>query len=96
MGDLLSEYRTAIEESRLHALELRLDAELQLGRHQHVIQELKVLVGVHQLHEGFHVKLMLALQRSGRRAEALDVYATLRRFLVSRLGIEPCAEARLL
>ncbi|MFE0155600.1 BTAD domain-containing putative transcriptional regulator [Nonomuraea sp. NPDC059007] len=94
MGELLSAYVTALEESRLRALELRLDADLRLGRHRDVIRELKELVTAHRLHEGFHTKLMLALHRSGRRSEALEVYNALRRFLVDELGIEPAAESR--
>ncbi|SDQ35607.1 AfsR/SARP family transcriptional regulator [Thermostaphylospora chromogena] len=93
-GELLSANVTALEESRLRALELRIDADLQLGRHRDVIRELKELVTAHRLHEGFHTRLMLALYRSGRRSEALEVYHALRRLLVDELGVEPSLEAR--
>ncbi|GAA3072945.1 hypothetical protein GCM10020000_67220 [Streptomyces olivoverticillatus] len=38
------------------------------------------------MHEGFPAQLMLALYRSGRRLEALEVYRSLRQRLVSELG----------
>ncbi len=92
MGALLSAYATHLEECRMRALELRIEADLQLGRHQRVIGELKGLTTVHPLHEGFHAKLMLALYRSGRRYEALSVYRRLREVLVEELGLEPSAD----
>ncbi|MFI0424350.1 BTAD domain-containing putative transcriptional regulator [Spongiactinospora sp. 9N601] len=93
-GSLLSAYATALEESRLRALELRVDVDLRLGRHRKAISELKTLVGDYPLHEEFHVQLMLALQRSGRRPEALDVYQRLRGLLVEELGVEPSSKAQ--
>jgi DNA-binding SARP family transcriptional activator len=92
VGGLLSAYATRLEESRMRALELRIEADLQLGRHHRVIGELKMLTTTHRLHEGFHAKLMLALYRSGRRYEALNVYRRLREVLVEELGLEPSAE----
>ncbi len=41
------------------------------------------------LRETFHAQLMLALYRTGRRGEALDLYLGLHRRLVARLGMEP-------
>lgn len=88
-GDLLSAYTTALEEKRLRALELRLDADLQLGRHREVVSELRKLIWAHPLHEEFHAKLMVALHRSGRRSEALQAYRHMREVLVKELGVEP-------
>ena len=81
-------------ESRLLALEGRVEADLQLGRQQEVIGELRVLVAEHPLREVFHGQLMLALYRADRQAEALEVFQELRRVLVDELGVEPSVAVR--
>jgi DNA-binding SARP family transcriptional activator len=78
-----------LEESRLAALEHRIDADLALGRHDQVVAELEGLTAAHPLRERLHGQLMLALYRSGRQAEALESYRTARTVLVEELGIEP-------
>jgi DNA-binding SARP family transcriptional activator len=78
-----------LEELRLAALEDRIDADLALGRHTEVIGELEALVADHELRERPRGRLMLALYRAGRQAEALEVYAATRTALVDGLGIEP-------
>lgn len=77
------------QERRTRAVELRLEAELQLGRHRELISELKTLCSTHPLDEGMHAKLMIALYRSGRRHEALEMYQTFRRGMIDELGLEP-------
>jgi DNA-binding SARP family transcriptional activator/tetratricopeptide (TPR) repeat protein len=84
--------RTAVprlEEARLVAVEERLETDLSLGRHVELVGELEVLVGEHPLRERLRRQLMLALYRSGRRAEALAVYRSTRQVLVEELGLEP-------
>ena len=81
-----------LEELRLRAHEQRFGAELELGRHAEVVGELQVLVGQNPYRERFVAQLMLALYRSGRHAEALDVYERLRRRLGDDLGLQPSAE----
>jgi len=76
-------------ELRLAALEQRIDAELALGSHAELVGELEQLVAEHPLQERLRGQLMLALYRSGRQAEALDVYRATRDRLVEELGIEP-------
>ncbi|TXS35493.1 BTAD domain-containing putative transcriptional regulator [Streptomyces sp. t39] len=88
-GELLSAYVTRIEEARFLALELRIEADLRLGRHLELLSELKSLVVAHPLHERFHACLMLTLHHAGRRGEALGVYAALRRSMSDELGLEP-------
>lgn len=78
-----------LEEIRLAAVELRIDADLALGRHDELIGELEALVAEHPLRERLRVYLMTALYRSGRQAEALDAYQDARRGLVDELGIDP-------
>ncbi|MEU0656418.1 AfsR/SARP family transcriptional regulator [Streptomyces albogriseolus] len=83
-----------LEETRLCALDQRIEADLRLGRHRELLGELTVLVSRHRTHENLHGQLMLALHRSGRRSEALEVYQRLRNALVRELGLEPSAGLR--
>jgi DNA-binding SARP family transcriptional activator len=78
-----------LEELRVHALELRIEAQLELGLHARVVAELEDLVAAHPFRERLRGQLMLALYRAGRQAEALDVYRRTRQELVAVLGIEP-------
>jgi DNA-binding SARP family transcriptional activator len=83
-----------LEEIRLAAIEQRIDAELALGRHGRVAAELEQLIAENPLRERFRAQLMLALYRSGRQAEALEVYRETREKLVDEFGIEPTASLR--
>ena len=83
-----------LEELRLGALEDRIDADLALGRHRQVIPELESLVRDQPLRERLREQLMLALYRSGRQADALDVYHDMRRRFGEELGIERDARCR--
>jgi DNA-binding SARP family transcriptional activator len=78
-----------IEAARLAALELRVDADLALGRHAQLVPELEALVRTHPLHEGLVGALMRALYGAGRQADALDVYRRTRETFDTELGIEP-------
>ncbi|MGP4001755.1 BTAD domain-containing putative transcriptional regulator [Streptomyces sp. 8N706] len=93
-GEVLRAHAVGLEEARLRALELRLDCDLELGRHGHVVAELTGLVAGQPFHEGLSVRLMTALYRSGRRWDALAVYRDLRNRLRAELGAEPGPEAR--
>jgi DNA-binding SARP family transcriptional activator/Tfp pilus assembly protein PilF len=83
-----------LAELRLQALEVRIGADLHLGRHTEVIAELQQLVAGHPLRERLHGLLMLALYRDGRQAEALAVYQEARRVLVDELGTDPGTRLR--
>jgi len=78
-----------LEQLRLAGIERRIDLELALGRHEDLVPELEALVRTHPLRERVRGHLMVALYRSGRQAEALDVYRTGRRLLDQELGLEP-------
>ncbi|MEU7038997.1 AfsR/SARP family transcriptional regulator [Streptomyces sp. NPDC046237] len=93
-GARLSMETRRLEETRLCALDQRIEADLRLGRHRELLGELSVLVSLHHTHETLHGQFMLALHRSGRRSEALEVYQHLRRALVSELGLEPSVGLR--
>ena len=81
-----------LEELRLGALEERVDVDLALGRHRSLIAELRSLVRGNPYREHLVGQLMLALYRSGRQADALDVYREARRAAVDELGLSPSAE----
>lgn len=78
-----------LTEQRLTALDARIDADLERGRHTVLIGELQHLVEEHPLREQAWHRLMLALSRSGRQAEALQAFQRVRTILVDELGVEP-------
>jgi DNA-binding SARP family transcriptional activator len=78
-----------LEERRVAALVERIEADLELGLHDDLVAELESLVREHRLNERLRGQLMLALYRSGRQAEALQVYHDGRRELVEELGLDP-------
>jgi len=86
--------RGQLEEQRASALEQRIDADLDLGRHAELLPELEALLREEPLRERRRAQLMLALYRSGRQADALDVYRGGRKLLADELGLEPGEELR--
>ncbi len=78
-----------LEELRLLALEGRIDADLRLSRHGMLIGELESLLAQHPARERVAGQLMLALYRSGRQQEALEVFHRTRVQLAEHLGLEP-------
>jgi DNA-binding SARP family transcriptional activator len=88
-GPILTAEALRLEEVRKSTLELRLEADLELGRHHELLGELIHLVTAHPTHEGFRAKLMVALYRAGRRSEALHSYQQTRGYFIDELGIDP-------
>ena len=83
-----------LEELRLQAAELAIDADLAAGRHCEVLPELRSLIADEPLRERLRAQYMLALYRSGRQAEALEAYRDARPALVEAIGVEPGPELR--
>lgn len=83
-----------LEELRLSVLENRIDADLEAGNQAGLVGELEALIAQHPLRERLRGQLILALYRSGRQAEALEVYRETRRVLADELGLEPSPELR--
>ena len=81
-----------LDELRWRALEIRIDADLALGRHAVIVGELRRHVEESPYRERLVAQLMLALYRSGRQAEALEVYERIRRALADDLGLQPSEE----
>ena len=78
-----------LEELVLAARELYVDARILLGEHTEALAELTELTAEHPLRERLRERQMLALYRSGRQAEALEVYRQTRTALADELGLEP-------
>jgi DNA-binding SARP family transcriptional activator len=91
-----AEETARLDELRLTALELRVDAELELGRHAEVTGEIDALARRHPTRERLRYLQMLALYRGGRQRDALRVYQETRLELVEELGLEPGEELRAL
>ena len=81
-----------LEGVRAAALEDRIEADLQLGRHGELVAELEALVARDPLRERPRAQLMLALYRAGRQADALDAYRQAARTLDAELGLRPWPE----
>ena len=83
-----------LEELRLTASELAVEADLADGRHQDVVLEIEALLAANPLRERLHAQRMLALYRCGRQAEALEAFRHARATLVEQIGVEPAPELR--
>ncbi|MER7479143.1 AfsR/SARP family transcriptional regulator [Streptomyces sp. NPDC126510] len=85
---------TALDEQRLDALELRIDADLALGRAADVLPELRGLIQEYPLRENFWAQRMLALFHCARQGEALESYRDVTALLADELGVAPGAGLR--
>jgi DNA-binding SARP family transcriptional activator len=78
-----------LEEARLAAWEEWLDAEVRLGRHSAIVDQLVELAAQHPHRQRPIALLMLALYRDGRAPEALRTYRLARRRLADEFGLDP-------
>jgi DNA-binding SARP family transcriptional activator len=81
-----------LEESRLTALELRIEADLACGRNAQLVSELRRLISDQPLREGLWGLLIRALDGAGRHAEALAAYGQARTVIADELGVDPGPE----
>ncbi|GAA3434192.1 AfsR/SARP family transcriptional regulator [Kutzneria kofuensis] len=93
-GPLLDAEAVRLDGLREAALELRIQADLAQERLAEVIPELQALVRRYPLRERFHHQLVAALNRAGRRADALIAYRHTCRVLHEELGLDPSYELR--
>ena len=93
-SDLITAESDRLEESRLAALELRITADLRGGEAAPLVPELRRLLSEHPLREGLWTLLLLALEDTGRRAEAIAAYGDARRVIADELGVNPGPELR--
>jgi len=89
LGSRLRNYVTYLQERRLRAVERYNEARLAQGQAAALIPSLKDLASRYPDHEAFQRQLMLALSRSGRRAEALGHFRAIRTRLADELGLDP-------
>lgn len=85
-----------LDQLRMAAITERAETALALGRHVEVVADLEPLLSEQPTQEVLAGLLMTALYRSGRQADALDVYARTRDVLDSELGLEPSPALRAL
>jgi DNA-binding SARP family transcriptional activator/tetratricopeptide (TPR) repeat protein len=79
-------------ERYLAGTERRIDLDIAAGRSVELAPELSELTIRHPLREPLWVRLLVVLERCGRRAEALHQYETVRSQLAEDLGADPGPE----
>ncbi|MFE0026075.1 BTAD domain-containing putative transcriptional regulator [Amycolatopsis sp. NPDC059021] len=80
-----------LTEERLRVREQWADAVIAVGEYGTLILALSRITRENPLRERLHEQLMIALYRSGRRAEALEVYDRISSVLAEELGLDPGA-----
>jgi DNA-binding SARP family transcriptional activator len=93
-SDLVQRGAAVLDNARLAAIEERVRLDLELDQHEDICAELPKVIEEHPLRERLYVFLMLALYRSGRQAEALEVCRQARKTLIDEVGVEPGQELR--
>jgi DNA-binding SARP family transcriptional activator len=88
-GWMIEAAASRLEEQRLVAQELSFESRLRQGEAAGLVPELTELIAEYPLREGLRAQLILALVRSGRQSEALEVYEQTRQVLAEELGLEP-------
>ncbi len=93
-GPILAAAVARIERRQLDIVSQRVHVDLRRGLHHELIGELSGLVHRHPAEERLTSHLMLALYRSGRQADALGAFQTLRATLVEEHGQTPSEPLR--
>ncbi|MEU2779563.1 BTAD domain-containing putative transcriptional regulator, partial [Streptomyces sp. NPDC007162] len=93
-GAVVDAASASLEERRTTAVEQLFDLRLEAGESASLIAEIREAVRDNPLREPLRGHLMLALYRSGRQAEALEEYGTIRAVLDEELGIQPGTSLR--
>ncbi len=93
-GEAAERERSRLERLKLIATQELLRLRLELGEHAGVAAEVPLLIQLNRLEEPLYEIHLLALYRSGRRAEALEVYRMVHDLLGKELGVSPGARLR--
>jgi SARP family transcriptional regulator, regulator of embCAB operon len=80
---------TQLDERRMATVSDFAGACVRLGVYEEAIDQLRIAVAWAPLREDLRAQLMLALHKSGRRADALLTYHDCRAALVERIGVGP-------
>ncbi len=91
-ADVVRPLKARLEAVRLQAQVDMADAQLRSGSHDQAAVDLHSLLEEHPLREDLWSRYVLALYRSGRQADALRAFDTVRALLIEELGIEPGPE----
>ncbi|MFD6185082.1 BTAD domain-containing putative transcriptional regulator [Streptomyces goshikiensis] len=91
-GPYAERQRSRLEELRLRLLEDRLELDIEAGGEAAAVPDLRLLTSEHPLRERPVALLMRALCRTGRQADALNLFRTARQGLISEIGLEPGPE----
>jgi DNA-binding SARP family transcriptional activator/tetratricopeptide (TPR) repeat protein len=91
-GTVVTSASTVLHERRLQTAESLMELRLKLGEAREVLDQLRALVLEYPLRETLRGRLILALYHTGRRAEALAEYDSIRRTLAEELGLDPGPE----
>ncbi|MEV4014988.1 BTAD domain-containing putative transcriptional regulator [Nonomuraea angiospora] len=81
-----------VVEERLRVVDRWFQLGLRLGRDDEMVKVLKEATAEHPFHERLWAQLLVALHRSGRRAEALETYRSVVALLRDELGVDPGQE----
>nr|WP_269205423.1 BTAD domain-containing putative transcriptional regulator [Motilibacter aurantiacus] len=92
LADAAAPERARLQELALAARELQAVARIALGDAQRVAADLEVDAAANPYRERLRVLQALALVRSGRQAEALEVLRAVRELLADELGIDAAPE----
>jgi DNA-binding SARP family transcriptional activator len=88
-GDYLDAQRDLLQQQRVAACEQLWTWELDLGEPAGVLDGVARLLDVEPMRERLHELRIRALYQSGRRADALAAYQSVRRLLADELGVDP-------
>ena len=94
LSPVLRDEAARLDDRRVSAYEDWFEAELLLGNHAEVLEEIEAVVRAHPLRERLRGHQLTALYRGGRQAEALAEYDNLRQRLTSELGLDPSPALR--
>ena len=94
LSPTLREEATRLDDRRLSVYEDWFEAELLLGNHAEVLEQIEGVVRAHPLRERLRSHQLTALYRGGRQAEALAEYDNHRQLLAAELGLDPSPALR--
>ncbi|WP_175411374.1 AfsR/SARP family transcriptional regulator, partial [Streptomyces sp. TRM64462] len=95
-GAVLEAEALRLDELHTSADNLRIEADLHLGRHHELLGELTSRAALEPTDEGVLRHLMTALYRTDRRSDALRVYQRARRRIAEEFGLDPSPELQAL